>query len=297
MYYEMLKSAYWYPTEIVAFADVLKNQSSCNAFYSNIKVHCHIKVLKQETWINKNFPYLTHSQARLNIKHKSAWSHKKVLCVQNLGCVSVFRIRPTNGVMICTAPIFSVQSFSDFINHYKMLGINSMTFYSTHEKFDLPQKDNTTTIVRWAQLKTPKYWHGDGTTFYYSQANAYNDCLHRNLGKILLFVDRDDLIITKPPKSLPNILNTFKKSKYNAIYIQWILFPCMNLTRTYKGHDSTSIWNNFSYYKNFTNTKVIVKSNRNIEMGIHSLFSRNPVQRVSTIIAMHKRSYSGIICR
>ena len=185
-------------------------------------MHCRFNVLKQEIWIKNNFPDLIHLQARLNIKHKSAWTHKKVLCVQNLGCVPVFRIRPTNGVMICIAPIFTVQSYSEFINHYKMLGVHSMTLYFTHEKFDLPRKYNTTTIVRWSQLEIPKYWHGDGTTFYYSQANAYNDCIHRNIGKILLFVDRDDLIITKPPNSWLNVLNTFKKSTYNAIYIQWI---------------------------------------------------------------------------
>jgi len=88
----MLRSAYWYDRDVVAFADVPKHQTSCNATFgaTNDNADCHLNILKQEDWIRANYPTLTHVQARLEIKHKANWSRDKTLCVENLGCVSVF---------------------------------------------------------------------------------------------------------------------------------------------------------------------------------------------------------------
>jgi len=168
-----------------------------------------------------------------------------------------------------------------------------MTMYSADEKIYVERTG--TSIVRWSQLGRPNHWHGDGTTFYYSQANAYNDCIHRNIGKILLFVDMDDLIITQAPTLWSNLLDGFKEKKYSAIKMPWIDFPCNEMTKTLWGDNSSTIWTNLHLYK-LHNTKVIVKGDQDIEMGIHDRLDWGPKKHDYSVVAMHRRRRPGVIC-
>ena len=294
----------WF-AHIVAYGDAPKTMfdgtNIWSATYSESSINCTISILKQENWVDSFFgPIFTHRQVRLKRLHDLKYHfddqrtmQKRKLCVPRIGCVPVIRVKPLPGLRICLAPIFSniaLSMYERFINHYRKLGVHDVTMYATDERV-VPQNTTGVTVVPWPLRSKAKHWHGDGSTFYYAQALAYNDCIHRNRGKVLIFVDLDDLILAKTTASWTRALEKLKH-RSPAIKMRWVDFPCGNTSKTCRGDNSSTIWNSISAYSHYKNSKMMIDSKKVEEMGIHARYDNDPWEFDPLLIVQHARARS-----